>query len=205
MGLRDTKKERSRREILEAARELFFQNGYAGTTVEAVAGKAQVAVGTVYNYFESKSALILAITAMDLLKDLGEDFDTMPSESGLDAIIRFAENSIGIFSRYPRELLRELLREAVGGRDEALGGGFRGQDITMVERLARILVDLEGSGRLRRDIDAGMAALVIYGILITSMIWYAADQRRTAREMMESVRGMLGTLYGGLEPKGDIL
>jgi len=203
MGLRDIKKERSRRAILEAARDLFFRHGYGGTTVEAVAEKAEVAVGTIYNYFESKSALMLAITVMDMSEALGDDFAAAPSESALQAVVRFAESSIGIISRYPKELLRELLRETVGGGNGTPGGESPVHDATMVERLTGMLGELAASGRLRKDLDPAVAALVIYGILTTSMIWYAADPRRTAGQMMGSVRGMLGTLYAGLEPKGD--
>ncbi|OPL19902.1 MAG: hypothetical protein AVO35_00100 [Candidatus Aegiribacteria sp. MLS_C] len=205
MGLRDTKKERSGRAILEAAGELFFRLGYGGTKVQAVAEKAGVAVGTIYNYFESKSSLMLAVAGMDMSGALEGGFSVMPSESGLEAITRFAESSIGIISRCSNELLRELLRETAGVSHEAAGSELLGQGATMVGALTRLLEDLAGTGRLRRDLDPAMAALVIYGILTTSMIRYAADPRFTAHHMTGSVRGMLRTLYTGLEPKGDSL
>jgi AcrR family transcriptional regulator len=63
MGLRATKKQRARQAILEAAHELFVIKDYAQTTMEDVAAEAKVAVGTLYNYFPSKSDLLLNLIA----------------------------------------------------------------------------------------------------------------------------------------------
>src|SRR5262249_8099202 len=51
----------TRREILEAARRLFEEQGYAATTVAAVAAEAGVALKTVYVAFESKAGLLRAL------------------------------------------------------------------------------------------------------------------------------------------------
>lgn len=50
-----------RREILEAATELFRRRGYDVTTVQAIAAGAGVAAGTVYLYFPSKEAILDAL------------------------------------------------------------------------------------------------------------------------------------------------
>jgi hypothetical protein len=47
-------------EILDAARTVFAQRGFAGATIDAIALAAGVAKGTVYLYFESKRELFLA-------------------------------------------------------------------------------------------------------------------------------------------------
>ncbi len=64
-----------RREILDAATALFRDRGFDTTTVQAIAASAGVAAGTVYLYFPSKEAILVA---------LQEDF-----EAGL--LDRFAE------------------------------------------------------------------------------------------------------------------
>lgn len=48
----------TRRHILEAARRLFIARGYAGTTMEAIAREAGVAVETVYAAFGNKRAIL---------------------------------------------------------------------------------------------------------------------------------------------------
>ena|SRR5438093_1488373 len=51
----------TRREILDAARRLFEQRGYAAASVAAVAAEANVAVKTVYVTFETKSGILRAL------------------------------------------------------------------------------------------------------------------------------------------------
>jgi AcrR family transcriptional regulator len=48
----------TRRDILEAARALFAQSGFAATTIAQIAERAGVAVQTVYKVFSSKDGLL---------------------------------------------------------------------------------------------------------------------------------------------------
>jgi len=57
-GLRVQKKARTRREIAEAAFELFAADGFDQVSVAAVARRAQVSEATVFNYFRTKEDLV---------------------------------------------------------------------------------------------------------------------------------------------------
>ena len=50
-----------RAQILEAATNVFAAQGFHRTTIRDIAKAAGVADGTIYNYFENKTALLLAI------------------------------------------------------------------------------------------------------------------------------------------------
>lgn len=58
MGRRETKKSLSRQRIIDVAAKLFSENGVKGTPIQTITQGADIAVGTFYNYFESKEALI---------------------------------------------------------------------------------------------------------------------------------------------------
>ena len=49
--------------ILEAARYIFAENGYEKTTMLQIAKAADVATGTIYEYFENKEVLFFSIAA----------------------------------------------------------------------------------------------------------------------------------------------
>jgi TetR/AcrR family transcriptional regulator, cholesterol catabolism regulator len=60
-GRRLRRKREVYQRIRDAALDLFRQQGYEATTVEAIAERADVAKGTVFNYFRHKQALLTAI------------------------------------------------------------------------------------------------------------------------------------------------
>jgi AcrR family transcriptional regulator len=62
----------TRREILAAARRLFERDGYAATTMAAIAKEAGVALKTVYVAFETKSGLLRALWNLLLRGDEDE-------------------------------------------------------------------------------------------------------------------------------------
>ncbi len=58
MGLREEKKEQTRRQILDAADELFRSKGYAASRVADVCQRVRISEKTFFNYFRSKEAVL---------------------------------------------------------------------------------------------------------------------------------------------------
>ena len=59
------RQERSRltvERILDAAARIFQDQGYAGATTNEIADEAEVSVGSVYQYFPNKDAILVALT-----------------------------------------------------------------------------------------------------------------------------------------------
>ena len=50
-----------RNQILDAAAKVFAEKGFHPTTIKDIATEAGIALGTIYNYFENKTALLLGI------------------------------------------------------------------------------------------------------------------------------------------------
>ena len=102
---REREKLRRRKDILRAARTAFWQHGYAGTTMPQIAEAAELAPGTLYLYFPSKSALYaeLLVEGYDLL--LGRIEEALgghaePREQGealVDVFFQFARDSSEYF------------------------------------------------------------------------------------------------------------
>lgn len=63
------KSELKRKEIIKAAREVFAENSYQGTSIKILAKKAKIATGTFYLYFANKEALINMIVD-DIFQEL---------------------------------------------------------------------------------------------------------------------------------------
>ncbi len=99
---------KSREKILNAAISLFSSIGYFSTSVSKIAQKAGVSKGLLYNYFESKDHLLLAIVdkTMNLLDNAFkiEKKDLDPNEE----LIIIIEKMFGIIKNH-RGFLRMLI------------------------------------------------------------------------------------------------
>src|SRR4051812_16884451 len=59
--VRDEAKALYRKAILDAAEEVFSERGVAAARVQDIAARARLAVGTIYNHFEQKEDVLLAL------------------------------------------------------------------------------------------------------------------------------------------------
>jgi AcrR family transcriptional regulator len=89
-----------RKELMDAAEELFLENGYEETAVSHIVKKAGVAQGTFYYYFKSKEAILDAITDkyLDILIENMEniaDQENLNSIEKLMAIFEFTSSFTG--------------------------------------------------------------------------------------------------------------
>jgi AcrR family transcriptional regulator len=98
LGLRERKKQRTRRLIADTARALFAERGFEAVPVAEVARAAEVSEATVFNYFPTKEDLFysgLEIFEENLLSAIRE---RAPGESVLDAFARFVLQPRGLLA-----------------------------------------------------------------------------------------------------------
>ncbi len=102
--------------ILAAAAHVFQRQGYAATTTDRIAERAGVSVGSLYQYFPNKDALLVALaerhidTGFALLRELlAEALTDVPALESL--LRRFVVAMIALHEREP-ELHRVLFEEA---------------------------------------------------------------------------------------------
>ncbi len=79
------KKEVVRDAILDAARALFVDNGYAATTMAEIARRAKMATSNIYVYFPSKLAVVYAVAEPWIrahLAELERDLEPIRDPSG---------------------------------------------------------------------------------------------------------------------------
>ena len=93
---RAEKKAQSRRNILDAARQVFFRDGFMEANLDEVASLAGVAKGTLYRYFENKAELYVAVLAVN-----GELFEQK---------MRHAVSYVGDDGASPSDQIRQVGR-----------------------------------------------------------------------------------------------
>ena len=69
--------------ILEAAAQVFTELGYAACTTNKIAERAGISIGSLYQYFPNKDAIIVSLTeqmfrdGLDIMEGMVEDVDDM--------------------------------------------------------------------------------------------------------------------------------
>jgi AcrR family transcriptional regulator len=117
----------TRRQILESAQRLFEQQGYAATTMAAIAAEAGVALKTVYVAFESKSGVLRALWHL---------------------LLRGADDNIAV---QDRDWYREVLAEPDPQRRLRLNAR---NSRVVKERAAAVMEVIRTAAPLDPDIDA---------------------------------------------------
>ncbi len=101
-----------RKAFVDAARELFFANGYAGTTMSSIAGKVGGSKTTLWTYFPSKEELFEAVVD-DIVAQYGDALaiDLPVDEPVPDVLQAFGNMLITKLTQAP---LLSLFRLVVG-------------------------------------------------------------------------------------------
>ncbi len=159
-----------REEILDAATELFAENGYAQADTQALAERLGVGKGTIYRHFPSKRDLFLA--AVDrVMRRLREVIEAKVSTID-DPLLRIATavgTFLAFFAEHPRYV--ELIvqeRALFKDRTKPTYGVYREQNLA---RWAELYRDLITAGRVRAIAPERIANVIgdlIYGTIFTN-------------------------------------
>ena len=135
--------ERNRLRILDAAHEVFGERGLHAT-LDEVAARAGVGVGTVYRRFANREALVNALfeSRVDELIEIAERAERNPDP--WEGLVDYLRDGTEFQGR--NRALRELLVSAPGGRDWV----DRVRD-TVRPKVARVIAAAQEQGKLRRD------------------------------------------------------
>jgi AcrR family transcriptional regulator len=130
---RQRRVERRRQEIIAAAAQIFAEKGYANTTTKELADAADMAEGTLYNYFAGKREILLAI-----LNEMCVPIDALLQNAQVpksrEDFVRIVESGLDIFVSqldFTRTLLTEIwvddviLEDFVIGRLQYIGAAIQ--------------------------------------------------------------------------------
>src|SRR5919204_4168878 len=98
--LRAERKERTKSELIEAARTVFLRRGFHQASLEEIADEAGYTKGAVYSNFDGKDELFLAVLAEHDQRRRSEQVERMRGGATLEGGVRAAARAV---ARNPRE------------------------------------------------------------------------------------------------------
>lgn len=128
----------TRRRILEAARERFGASGFEATTTREIAAAAGIAAGTLFNYFASKEAIVMAMVA-EALGESRREFEAGPRgeslEEDLFGLIAAELRGLRPHRGYVRPVLETALSPMARAEASPEGEAIRVEHLEAVGRL----------------------------------------------------------------------
>ena len=200
-GLRDRQKAQRLRRILKAAERLFARKGYAETSIEDVAERAGLAVGTIYNYFPGKSDLLLAIVRGETASVVERSRKLLesPPDDPAEAVTALADIFLHDFTRDDRRFWRQLFAAAIT-EPATIGRRVFESDVQLISQLARLLDHLKARRILAHDLDSLASATVLYGVCFTWLNAYLMNDEISADAVRNEVRRGCAIVIRGLMP-----
>ena len=190
-------------EILEAAFLEFSRNGYAMTTLDAIAERAGVTKGTIYVYFENKEHLFISMVrelmkaTLDTVHDMFERHEGSTADL-LKAQFSFIYENI-VEDRRRREVVRMLIAEAP--RFPALADRYHDEiHRPCMEMLQQAIQRGIDRGEIKRSAITE-CALVIVAPMVLIDVWMMMFEDRQPIDLKAYFNAHLDLVLKGLLTK----
>ncbi len=188
-------KQERRNAIIAAARACFARAGFQGATLQEIFAEAGLSAGAVYNYFQSKKELVLAIAETRHEEERAAlSIDDPDPVAALKAVAqRFLEAYLAGSDDQKRRISLMTWAEAL--LDEAILASVKEGVDTPRRALETLIARGQASGALRADLDkAALAAAMVAMLqgLVLQKLWNpklsARAMSRTCDALIEGLR-----------------
>ncbi|MEE2032396.1 TetR/AcrR family transcriptional regulator [Rhodococcus chondri] len=160
--------ERSRRKfdaLLAASRELLTEVGFESFTCEEVASRADVPIGTLYQFFANKYVIVCELNRQDLVgvqDELAQFNGKIPSVDWLRFLNSFVDHMAGLWTTDPSR--REVWLAMQSTPSTRATGAIHEREFA--EQVARMLAPLTpDTPRPRRKLMAEVLVHIVYSML----------------------------------------
>ena len=184
---RERRKQEIHDRLLDAARNLFDQKGFAATTVDEICERADVSQKTFFNYFPTKHNIVREI-AEAFLEDIGALIEEARKRPGSTAdrlahlFHRVAEESLRAGPRH-KELLVEVVRVA------QVDGSGPEQSRRLHAAFRALLEDGAAIGELTTDHDAAFLTEMVVAAFISILLnWQSVEGYPLGEHLDEAAR-----------------
>jgi len=175
----------SKEKIIQAAIEVFSENGYHRASMDEIAARAQVAKGTLYYNFPGKSQLFKTVVKQgfeDIMRRTEADLNSpLPIK---EMIMRTIRHHLDLFLE-SRHFSHIVFNEISNGIEQDVLEELKELKRTHIGFLAKIIEDGKCEENLFHDVDANLAAVSMIGTLESVCNYYLNHQEAYTREDLE--------------------
>lgn len=189
-GLRARQKALRHERILDAALRLFREAGYDAVRTEDIAAAAEVSVGTLYNYFENKGDLLLALVTIEVEEVLeqGQAVVRDPPSDVAQALDRLIGGYYDHSNTYlTKELWRTAMALTIQAAETPFSARYTALDQSLTAQVCVLVAALQQRGIARADVDAQALGQVIFHNLNQMFIEFVKIEDMTIVALKQGV------------------
>ncbi|CAN7709357.1 TetR/AcrR family transcriptional regulator [Rhizobium sp. LjRoot258] len=189
-GLRAKQKADRNRRILEAATSLFREVGYDSARIEDIAERAEVSVGTFYNYYENKGDILVATVSMEVEEVLasGKSIVENPPATTLEAlqvlIDQYFDHSLVYLSK---EMWRTAMAISIQQPESPFSRRYTELDGRLCDQVSMLVQKLQLRGAVMPGIDAVAVGQMAFNNLNMMFLEFVKDEAMTLETLKERV------------------
>jgi AcrR family transcriptional regulator len=185
----------ARSRVLDAAVELFAQQGYDGTSVSQVITRAGVAKGGFYHHFASKEALLYEVYG-DLIGRQLSGMDeimarALPAAETLRALIHDLVTTTAASARPALVFWREMHK--LGDERTA---EYRRQRRRYHDAVRRLVADAQRAGEFATVASADTVTFTIFGYVNELPLWYRPNGRQRPEQLADELATLVLAALG---------
>lgn len=191
-----------RGELLQAAQRVFTRKGFHAANVSDVAIEAKVSQGTVYHYFDSKEALLMAVFEAWETENLRQDIEnSLASELTASKRLEWVANAAGKRLSTATELLGTQVEFwSHIPRHQVIRDGFRRMFARMATEVAKVIQAGIDSGEFRA-VDATTLARLLIATYDGLVLQWLTDKKHV--HWQACTETLTTVMLQGLVSKGD--
>lgn len=200
-GLRARNKADRNARILHAASRLFRTLGYEGTRIEAIAGAAEVSIGTIYNYYKNKGDILVAIVSMEVNEVLSAGQSVI--EAPPAPVSRAVDRLIGAYIDHSlvylnKDMWRQAMAISTQQPDSPFGRTYTALDGALSEQTCMLIRALKEFGRVRPRVDCRGVGQMIFNNTNMMFIEFVKDEAMTIAALRAKLRRQNRTLLSAI-------
>ena len=201
-GLREKKKSARKDRIFSAAVDLFNKQGFSNTSMQDIAEKASLAVGTLYNYFPSKNDLLLDIMQEEMeITITGDDalFNVnLQNHDAKDIIKSLLRKIFNVPLLINKESMKEIFI-AIFSTDEHMKKGMI-LDIELMKAFQKLLERFQKNNMINPELNSNNATKIFYSILLVQMMMYLFDPEFDNEKLFDNTDDIIDLIFQGMKP-----
>ena len=197
MSLRQINKANRQKQVVAIAARFFSSIGYDLTSIDMVAKRSNMSPATIYNNFENKIGLLLAVLIEEgeEVQRIGEQFITQRQQSNVSIIYRLVE----LYVDHPMEFMnkscwRQALAASTASSNKKFTQEYQNVDKRLKNQLIDLMYALQKEQTFVSQVDPASLGAIIWNNVDQMFTDFISNENMSLNELKSTINRQTSSL-----------